>query len=54
MIVPPLGLFRMSPFLTENLNRISLCVPNASAVSVDFIVGVVGVAGVAGVVMYRV
>ena len=43
VIAPPLVLLRMSPFLTDNLNRVSLYMSNAPAVAVEVIVGVVGV-----------
>ena len=39
----------MSPFLTDNLNRVSLCMSNAPAATAEFIVGVVGIVDVAGV-----
>ena len=42
----PLGLLRMFPLLTDNLNFVSLCMSNAPASDTEVIFGFVGFVGV--------
>ena len=47
VITSSLAFLCVSPFLTDNLNRVSLCMFNALAAAAEVIYGVVGVVDVA-------